>query len=82
MCAFNHPLLKPSYLYGNLPYLPLMSRKKPPDWTSSDDIGGYYTKSEGTVTGGKMLAGVAEYTDDFCNELYRLWKRAAVFKLP
>ena len=82
MGAFQHRLLKPSFLYGNLPTLPLMARSKPVCFKKNEDLDSYYTQSaQGRVTGGKLLAGAAEYTEEYCEALYYAWRRTAAFSL-
>eukprot|EP00969_Alexandrium_andersonii_P129312 5714094-Alexandrium_andersonii.AAC.1 len=83
MGAYSHPLLKASYLYGNLPTIGQLIRPKPTDFKKSTAIDEYYTKSAGGgVTGGKRLPGAAEYTPAYCNAIFKAWKRSADFVLP
>ena len=83
MGAFGHALLKPSYLYNNLPTVDMLHRTRPDGFKQSKDRDAVYKKSiSGRVSGGQSLPGSAEYTVQYCEAVHKAWQRVAAFTLP
>ena len=82
MGCFQHDLLKPSHLFGNLPHLKTLGRSRPANFTKSAKIDTFYVNSGSGVSGGRNLPGAAEYTEEYCEAVYRAWRRSIVFKVP
>ena len=82
MGAFGHALQKPSFLYGNLPHMNMLIKPVPSKNKHNGEKQGFYKAvAQGKVEGTNKLAGAAEYTPQYCKEIFRAWQRSEKFRI-
>lgn len=82
MGCYGHDLLKPSFLYGNLPHIGSLKKQCPKlkDRKNIAQREGYIViDANGGVSGGQRLAEAAAYTPAFCKAIHFAWHRSYVF---